>query len=225
MKYLKKFEESEKSLKELCKNLKLNDYNINEYNTVDVNEDVVIKRSTLKKLPLQFNIVNGNFNCSDSILSTLEGAPKKVSGSFDCSDNMLSSLENGPVKVGDSYYCSDNILENLLGCPEKINGSFHCKSNYLTSLKNGPKIVDVYYTCWNNNLISLEGLPEKLPRIDYMLNPICEIIKIFGSLNEYLISLDYNYLRGTDIVSGRFIKACENADVIVPDSIRGYNYI
>jgi hypothetical protein len=37
--------------------------------------------------------------------------------------------------------------------------------------------------------------------------------------------LDYKYLRGTNIVRGRFKKACEDADIKMPDSIPGYKYI
>jgi hypothetical protein len=38
-------------------------------------------------------------------------------------------------------------------------------------------------------------------------------------------SLDYNYLRGTDIVKSRFEEALVEIKINMPEKIEGYNYI
>jgi hypothetical protein len=40
-----------------------------------------------------------------------------------------------------------------------------------------------------------------------------------------MYSLDYNYLRGNDIVKIRFKEACEEAGIEIPEKIEGYNWI
>jgi hypothetical protein len=38
-------------------------------------------------------------------------------------------------------------------------------------------------------------------------------------------SLDYSYLRGTDIVKSRFEEALVEIEINMPEKIEGYNYI
>ena len=38
-------------------------------------------------------------------------------------------------------------------------------------------------------------------------------------------SLDYNYLRGTNIVKSRFQEALDELGIKMPKSIKGYNWI
>jgi len=38
-------------------------------------------------------------------------------------------------------------------------------------------------------------------------------------------SLDYNYLRGTDVVKSRFEEALVEIGKKMPEKIKGYNYI
>ena len=52
----------------------------------------------------RFNRWKGNFNCSDSNLTSLEGAPREVGGGFDCCSNNLISLEGAPEKIGGDFY-------------------------------------------------------------------------------------------------------------------------
>jgi hypothetical protein len=129
----------------------------------------------------------------------------EISADFHCSGNQLTSLKFGPEKVGNSFYCSNNKLTSLLGSPKVIKNNFFCTYN---------------------NLISLEGCPEKVgDEFSCENNPIHEVYRLFGSYERYKASLDYNYLRGTDIVRGRFRKACIDAGIYMPDSISGYKYI
>jgi len=138
----------------------------------DSNTNINISGLNLSIIPIQFNIVKGDFDCSYNKLKSLKGCPKKVGGgfyceynkltslkgcpeiekSFDCSNNQLISLEECPEKVGESFYCAYNKLTSLKGCPEEIKGNFNCSNNYLTSLKECPKIIKKRFNCSNNNL-------------------------------------------------------------------------
>jgi len=44
-------------------------------------------------------IYNGDFNCSGTVLTSLEGCYKEVKGKFDCSYNNLTSLKGAPKEV------------------------------------------------------------------------------------------------------------------------------
>ena len=92
---------------------------------------------------LSDTIYEGNFDCNNNNLTSLEGAPKEINGSFDCSNNNLTSLE---------------------GAPKEINGYFDCSNNNLTSLKDAPKKINGSFDCYNNNLTSLEGLSKYYKR-------------------------------------------------------------
>ena len=52
------------------------------------------------------------FDCFDN---ELVGAESYWEGDFDCSDNLLTSLEGAPKEVGVKFYCSDNQLASLEG--------------------------------------------------------------------------------------------------------------
>ncbi len=121
--------------------------------------DINLINLDLTFIPIQFHIVNGNFDCSYNMLSSLKGCPSIVNGSFDCSNNNLISLEFGPKIVKKSYYCYSNKLKSLKGCPETVL-NFSCSNNNLKSLKYGPKIVNGTYACDNNQLKSLKYCPE-----------------------------------------------------------------
>lgn len=121
------------------KNHEIDSFHILKDNSVDVNGDVRLadKLSNLLKLPLKFNIVNGNFDISDNELISLEGCPTKVTGNFHCFKNEISSLKGSPKEVG---------------------GSFIVLKNNISSLKYSPSIVKEDYVCSHNPLQDLEGL-------------------------------------------------------------------
>ena len=72
--------------------------------------NVIIKNDDLEHLTngqFVWGIVKGLFDCSESKIQSLEGAPVKVGQSFDCSDcKSLKSLKGVPKEVGWGYYCS-----------------------------------------------------------------------------------------------------------------------
>lgn len=108
-------------------------------NSVDVHGDMKLsdKLTNMVKLPLNFNVVEGDFDISNNELTSLEGSPKKVTGSFLAHKNELTSLKGGPKEVG---------------------GSFIVLHNNITSLQNAPTLVKEDFICSHNPLRDLDGL-------------------------------------------------------------------
>jgi hypothetical protein len=97
------------------------------------------------------------------MLTTLKGSTlKEVGGSFDCSDNLITTLEGLPQKIGASFNCSRNELTSLKGAPEVVDGSFSCLYNRLTSLEGSPRIIKGYLNCKNNPIATLKGAPLEI---------------------------------------------------------------
>ena len=71
---------------------------------VDVDGDCKLTAKCIK-LPVKFNKVSGNFNCSSNQLTTLQGGPTSVGEGFYCSNNQLTTLKGAPQSVGGEFYC------------------------------------------------------------------------------------------------------------------------
>ena len=104
----------------------------------------------LRKIPVQFGEVSGDFICSYNKLTSLQGAPSKVSGVFFCNSNKLTSLQGAPSEVSGDFYCNNNNLTSLQGAPSKVSGDFHCSNNKLTSLKGIGKVKGKIYKKCNS---------------------------------------------------------------------------
>ena len=111
---------------------------------------------------VRFGVVEGRFDCSGNLLTSLEGAPRKVGGSFECDNNRLTSLVGAPREIGGTFSCHNNRLTSLVGAPEKVRGTFDCRVNQLTSLEGAPREVGGNFACENNLLTSLVGAPRKV---------------------------------------------------------------
>lgn len=80
---------------------------------------------SLKRLPLNFRKVTGNFQCRYNNLTTLKGAPIEVGRDFGCDVNNLTSLEHAPKKVGRNFWCGHNkkqFTENDVRNVTKVEG-------------------------------------------------------------------------------------------------------
>ena len=66
---------------------------------------------------------------------------KYEGGDFNCSDTRLTSLKGAPSHADGYFYCSDNRLVSLVGAPSHVDGSFSCSVNKLTSLKDVHKHI------------------------------------------------------------------------------------
>ncbi len=197
--------ESFNNIEDICKKYDIRNYTINSDGSIDVDGDFYSSREELTKLPLKFGKVTGNFNCSFNELTSLEGSPNYVGGYFNCRGNQLFTLEGSPNYVGGYFDCGNNNLTSLEGSPKEVGDSFWCYSNKLTTLEGGPKEVGRNFSCSEN--------------------PIHSVYKLFPDYKSYLDSLDYGYLRGTNIVKSRFKEALEEIGKKIPKKIEGYNYI
>jgi hypothetical protein len=161
MTWVKLFEEYS-SIDKICKKWDIENYTINPDGTVDVDGNVYLSGQGLKKLPLKFGKVTGDFYCGHNRLTTLEGSPKEVGGFFSCGYNQLTTLEGAPKEVGGDFYCNNNQLTTLEGAPKEVGcefdasyqeeGDFDCSDNQLTTLEGAPKEVGGYFLCHNNPL-------------------------------------------------------------------------
>jgi hypothetical protein len=153
--------------------LGIENYVINKDNSVDVFSNVDISQRSLKKLPIKFNKIEGDFDCTCNSLNTLVNAPLEVSGFFDCSINKLYSLIRGPKIVKGGYYCSDNFLEDLQGFPITCLNFFNAERNKLKSLKGSPLILECDdFNVSQNELVDLKGAPMRVKNFDCSYNNI-----------------------------------------------------
>ena len=157
MKHLKIYEnyQTEEEIAKICKEYGIENWSINEDGLVDVDGDVDLRDMSLKKLPLKFGKVTGDFDCYYNQLTTLEGAPETVGGSFDCEGNNLTTLKSAPHSVSGSFNCGNNQLTTLEGAPEIVGGSFQCSYNQLTTLEDAPHSVGGNFYSYGNPLPSL----------------------------------------------------------------------
>ena len=97
---------------------------------VNVDGDFYLRVSrafSLKKLPVQFGVVNGMFNCANVGLTTLIGCPVQVDGIFSCTNNEIESLVGGPKIVKNNYACfSNDRLTSFDGLPDTVGRIFVC---------------------------------------------------------------------------------------------------
>ena len=149
-------EELIKEIEEVCEEYGIKNYTINEDLTIDVDGPVYITNTGISKLPLNFNIVKGEFVCHHNRLTTLEGCPKQVNGAFHCEYNRLEDLKGSPKSVDYMFNCSNNYLTSLEGGPEYVGGSFNCMTNELTNLKHSPKEVGSGFFCQYNDILDLD---------------------------------------------------------------------
>jgi hypothetical protein len=169
--------DSEWEIHQICKRYNIENYNINDDLSIDVDGDVFLSNKRLDKIPLKFGRVNGHFTCSINKLTSLEGCPKWVGDLFDCGINKLTSLEF---------------------CPEWVGGDFYCSNNYLTSLEYLPKSIggEYIYCRYNNNIWSFIGIPDNFRgEFDCINNPIWNIWNLFKSSKDIEFFNDCNILR------------------------------
>ena len=78
---------------------------------------------------VRFGHIRKNFICSESRLSSLDGAPQSVGESFSCNFNSLTTLEGEPKEVGGNFNCAGNSLTSLVGAPQRVGGDFYFINN------------------------------------------------------------------------------------------------
>lgn len=115
---------------------------INDDRTIDVDGSVRFPESSsyLIELPMQFNKVSGDFNCSGLNLITLKGVPVEVGGTFDCSYNRLTSLEFAPI------HAAGFIFDNTVACLSTGNSNYFDDVSVIfrSSESKIPAIIDAH---------------------------------------------------------------------------------
>jgi hypothetical protein len=96
-------------IKEWLKKYDIDNYRINDDNTINVYESVNLKHKNLTNFPdyINFNKIKGGFSIQHNVFTSLKGCPRIVIGLFSCSNNILTSLEYSP-KEALSFYCHHN---------------------------------------------------------------------------------------------------------------------
>ncbi len=156
-----------KSISEICEEYGIENYTINEDGSIDVDGNVDFDNKGLTELPLNFNKVNGFFNCDHNQLTTLKGSPKYVDG-FSCGTNKLTSLEFSPKKVGSNFYCEDNEIRDLYGISDDIGIYLFCnKENPIGSIIH--KEVDIDFIRAFNSYRVIKDGKVVLKRLKYVM--------------------------------------------------------
>lgn len=118
-------------IKDLCTQFNITNYTINPDRSIDVNGSVNLAGLEIRRIPIKFGKVNGNFSCESSRLTSLKNSPREVTGDFDCSYNKLKSLQY---------------------CPEWVDGDFGFEQNQVTDLTYFPRYLGGHYTYYANPL-------------------------------------------------------------------------
>lgn len=167
---------SKEKIEQWLKKMNINHYVINNDLTVHVNGSVNICDKKLNFIPIQFDTIKGDFDCSYNNLTSLKGAPYTVNGDFDCSYNNLTSLQNSPNLILGNFNCIKNKLISLEGCPSITNGHFFCNYNEINTLLGSPKTIHGNFICIGNLITSMEGSPEHIKGIfNLCANPILHL--------------------------------------------------
>jgi hypothetical protein len=195
MKHLRKYKlfESNSQIDTICEKYNIVNYTINSDNSVDVDWYVNLYDEKLTSIPLNFNIVNGCFNCVYNNLTSLKGCPIRVGDWFSCHRNKLTSLQYSPqyVENGD-FYCSMNKIESLQYCTELIRGVFSCDYNKLTSLEHHPTVYGRFY-CSDNQINTFENFYYYKEDVYFKGNPIYDIYVLFNDMKLIELANYYGF--------------------------------
>ena len=120
--------------------------------------DLSINITSLKGAPQK---VGGEFDCSNTKIKSLEGAPQEVSR-FRCMNTRITSLEYAPQKVSGDFICSQTDITSLKYAPQEVGGNFKCSNTKIKSLEGAPREVSGDFDCFNTKIKSLKGAPQKV---------------------------------------------------------------
>ena len=181
---------TKKYIKEVCKKYNIKNYTINSDMTVDVNDDVYIRYSNLKELPIYFNIVDDNFVCDSQNLNSLKGCPRKVYGGFDASYNKLKDLKYFPEYVEGNVFLDYNDISDLTYLPKKTSLNINLSGNEIRTFKN---LFNHTFYVENNPIEPLWDLFKDRNYIDYfneldIISPDERSI-VFDRLNYFLVDI------------------------------------
>ena len=128
-------------ISDICHRCGIKNYIINNDGSISVDGDVDLYSMELTELPLKFNIVVGNFNCSFNHLTTLNGSPNVIIGDFNFSRNEINSLKYSPNHVTGDYYTMMNKFNQIDYYPDKIVGDIYFDEHVVIPYGMGHSVV------------------------------------------------------------------------------------
>jgi hypothetical protein len=191
---MNQFLTSKDEIKIWLDSMNIQNYDIHDDLTVDVNNQVYLYNKGLTHLPVQFGIVEKNFDISNNELTSLVGSPHTANALFRCKNNFLTDLVGGPHEAFD----------------------FNVNYNKITTLKGAPEIVHCFFSCAHNELTSLDYLPKKIGHtLDLSKNPISSLKGLEKcDLQMGLVLIDC-LLTHLDEVPLHINKLCINGNPII----------
>jgi len=160
--------------------IEIENFTINNDLTVDVDGDVDLSSEGLTEIPVQFNKINGWFDCNgNEKLKSLKGCPQIGVIHFHCYNCDLRDLEGVPKEIDGWFECGENEkLKSLKGCPQIGVTNFYCNKCDLRDLEGVPKEIEDWFNCEDNkNLKSPKYAPKSeeylwsksIPELKYKL--------------------------------------------------------
>ena len=157
------------------------EWELNTKGEVVVMGNVDLRKSTsVLDIPYKFDIVLGDFDCSNCSLSTLKNAPNEISGSFLAKGNTLKTLEGLPTTIkgystNSKTYTHSNVcdvMKNPLVTLEHFNNEFNCLYfDYTESIINYFKTADLDSIIFWDKLYSYIDLLNECPMVINKLKP------------------------------------------------------
>ena len=81
-------------------------------------------------------VVKGDLNFSDQDITELPDLSSViVRGNFDCSYTSITSLQGSPKQVDGDFICHSTQITSLHGASERVKGAFDCRWTQVTSLE------------------------------------------------------------------------------------------
>lgn len=137
----------------------LQKHNVANYTILDnlkIDVDGNVRLELIQEIPVQFNIVTGDFNLHFPNLNDLEGCPNFVGGNFNAFNAGLKTLIGSPKKVLGTYDIAANSLMSLKNCPQYIGGDFKCFDNRIEFTDVLPKFIKGNLLMQNSRIKHLE---------------------------------------------------------------------
>lgn len=103
-------------------------------------------------------IVDGHFDCSYNQLKSLVHSPQDVE-SFDCSNNLLTSLEGAPPAGTEEFVCNSNLLPDLTSAP--ATKYLAALNNPFQNFRGTPSHIESVAVTWRRDLPLLGLLTVK----------------------------------------------------------------
>lgn len=149
----------------------INNYEIRDDGTVDVDGNVEMNNCYLSYIPVKFGKVTGFFGCQDNKLRNLENCPTSVGAYFSCGDNPeLTSLKGFPLEVGGTIHMPKLPKLTKLDFPSSLNNvtlqKIVLRGSGITSLDGIPRNIKVLTIEDCRNLTSLHNIHKQFDSLE-----------------------------------------------------------